>query len=281
MLALLLSLWNALTGQKPAPAPAPPPPAPKATPTPPPPVAPKSAAVAEEFNDAAGAHPSPALWSYHLTGTNGGPGMTDYIRNAATDGQGNLAITAIRENATDPRLPGVTVAYTSAALHTKGKLEAQYGTWSARIQFPLGRGNHPTFALFGKSYTVASDWPACGEVDIMEIQDTLQGVSVNGPGYDFTHGTQISTRAPSDVRGQWHVYACQHEKDKITVLLDGKPIRVITPADLPKGATWVFNQPMFAWLQLDLGSLPGNLPAGQPFPQKMLVDWFRYDPPST
>jgi beta-glucanase (GH16 family) len=164
-------------------------------------------------------------------------------------------------------------------LTTQGRLERQYGTWSARIFMPPGKGHHPTFYLWGATYDPQRNpWPDCGEVDMIELQDTTQGSSIHGPGYDWTHGTQVSVRAPFDVRAGWHTYTCHHAPDRLMILIDGTVVAVFTPAVLPKGRAWVFNQPLFAVLDLSIGTST-NTPDGQPFPIAMLVDWVKYTPP--
>jgi beta-glucanase (GH16 family) len=236
--------------------------------------------VFDDFGGPAGRLPDPAVWAPWLgADADYTSAHTDYPRNACLDGDGHLAITALRETVKDPRLGGRSVRYTTAMLTTQGRVERQYGTWSARIYLPPGKGHHPTFYLWGATYDPKTNpWPNCGEVDIIELQDTMQGSSIHGPGYDWLHGTQISVAAPLDVRGGWHTYTCRHEPDKLTIQIDGGlPVAVFTPAVLPKGKTWVFNQPLFAVLDLSVGT-GTNKPDGQPFPIAMLVDWIRHEP---
>ena len=53
-----------------------------------------------------------------------------------------------------------------------------------------------------------------------------------------------------------------------------------TPASLPAGATWVFNDnPMYAIFSLMVGAPWAGPPDGtSTFPAQMVVDWIRYDP---
>lgn len=52
-----------------------------------------------------------------------------------------------------------------------------------------------------------------------------------------------------------------------------------TPASLPAGGQWVFNQPMYAILQIAVGGAWAGPPdASTPWPAAMLVDSFRYTP---
>jgi beta-glucanase (GH16 family) len=58
--------------------------------------------------------------------------------------------------------------------------------------------------------------------------------------------------------------------------LDGKPYGTVTPADLPPGTHWVYEQPFFLLLNLAVGGAwPGNPDATTRFPQTLTVDWVR------
>ena len=260
---MLQWLWSLLFGKTPTP-----------TPTPVP-TTPTAGSYIDTFDGAN--HALAKNFVFQVSATPGPPAQahSDYPRNASLDGGGHLAMCLLHETVKDPRLT-YPVNWTTAALSTQGALERQYGTWQARIFFPLGTGVHPTFALFGTHYSATNrnSWPACGEIDIMELMGAMQGASVHGPGYDWTHGTQIAKPAPFEVRGSWHNYWCRHEPNCITVGVDSTAILTVTPDDLPKGTTWVFNQPMFAYF--DLALVPNTPPTV--FQTVMLIDTFRYDP---
>src|SRR5271156_1607640 len=81
-------------------------------------------AVFDDFSGPAGAPPNPQLWNYQLAagGTDGQlEAFTNSPRNASLDGNGNLAIVAIKEPI---NIPGFgTFDYTSASLNTNGHLD--------------------------------------------------------------------------------------------------------------------------------------------------------------
>ena len=54
---------------------------------------------------------------------------------------------------------------------TKGKREFLYGKIEARIKIPVGQGLWPAFWMLGANIDQV-DWPACGEIDIMEHINT-------------------------------------------------------------------------------------------------------------
>jgi beta-glucanase (GH16 family) len=58
--------------------------------------------------------------------------------------------------------------------------------------------------------------------------------------------------------------------------VDGNLYQTRTPADLPPGASWVFDHPFFIILNVAVGGAwPGNPDSATVFPQQMLVDYVR------
>lgn len=100
----------------------------------------------DEFNGPAGQLPDASKWGRDI----GGDGFGNYehqyytnsASNAALDGNGNLVITARRENPNNSNQCWYgTCQYTSARLHTNGKFTHLYGTLEARIKISVGQGN--------------------------------------------------------------------------------------------------------------------------------------------
>jgi beta-glucanase (GH16 family) len=232
---------------------------------------PPAAPVADEFNGPAGDPPNPQLWSYEVKG--GGLGAyTDSPRNASLDGNGNLAINALRETLVVP--PHAPIPYTSARIHTLGKFELCYGNLSARIKIPGGQGIHPTFWLLGNNL-VQVGWPTAGEIDIIDAANgTIAGSGLHAPFVDK------ADRAPKDVFDGFHEYSLHWEPDKIVIGMDGIDYATYTPASLLPFTRWGFNDhPMFVVLNIAVGgAIVGPPNDSTPFPATMLVDWMRYTP---
>jgi beta-glucanase (GH16 family) len=245
-------------------------------------------AVVDDFSGPAGAPPNPQLWNHQLGGggTDGQlEALTNSPRNASLDGNGNLAITTIREPI---NIPGFgTFDYSSASLNTHGHLDVCYGTVAARIKLPAtGRGLRPAFFLLGSDVATVS-WPQCGEIDILDTALPVGGSSIHGPGGNDrltlaltgTAGYDVPILFPFDMDADWHDYTLDWRRDKITTSRDGRVFASWTPASLPPGATWAFNDhPMHVILTITvgLGSLVPD--ASTPLPATMLVDWVRYTP---
>jgi len=63
--------------------------------------------------------------------------------------------------------------YTSSRLLTQGKQSWKYGIFEARLKRPKGEGSFPAFWMMGNSYSrQAGNWPACGEIGIVEFLHT-------------------------------------------------------------------------------------------------------------
>ncbi len=236
----------------------------------------------DEFNQAPGTGPDPAKWVHDLGAT----------------GWGNKELqqyTASRENCVvvnDPEATGgralvlraVRMAdggYTSARLKTQGLFAVTHGRIEARLKLPRGQGIWPAFWMLGEGFDRVP-WPLCGEIDIMELVGHLPGTlhgSLHGPGYSGTHGLSKSTVLPGggEFSGAYHVFAVDWQPGRIEWLLDGVAYHAVTPADLPAGATWVFDRkPFFLLLNLAVGGAwPGYPDATTQFPQEYRVDYVR------
>lgn len=89
--------------------------------------------------------------------------------------------------------------------YTSGKIVSptrfKYGRIAIRAKMPLGIGLWPAFFMFGekhKTYDLSS-WPACGEIDIMEIKGNMENkvhyhVHTSGqqPGKEATVNTKLT-----------------------------------------------------------------------------------------
>ena len=135
----------------------------------------------DEFNGPAGASPG-SQWQFDTGGDGWGneelESYTSRPANAQLDGQGHLAITARAEKYTGK--DGVIRNYTSARLQTLNTFQFQYGLVEARIQVPAGQGLVAQFwALGHEAYESEDAWPACGEIDTMEVLGSEPNI-VNG-----------------------------------------------------------------------------------------------------
>jgi beta-glucanase (GH16 family) len=230
----------------------------------------------DEFDGGAGQPPDPAVWTPEV-GTGWGNAQleydTDRVENASTDGQGNLAITAIRESYQGRQ-------YTSARLITQGKREQRLGKIEARIKLPVGQGMWPAFWMLGANIDSVG-WPTCGEIDVVEYRGQEPTVAIgalHGPGYSGGSPISRSTTLPSGegLDQDFHVFSVEWDEKLVTWSLDGQLYHAVSSVDLPSGAPWVFDAPFFMILNLAVGgTFVGPPDASTVFPQTMLVDYVR------
>ena len=243
---------------------------------------------ADEFDKAG--QPNPSFWTYDTGnsgfgnneqenycawGSNATPCSTANP-NAQVEADGFLHITA--------RQPSSGV-YTSARLKSQALFSLMYGRIEARIKMPESQGMWPAFWMLGNNIATV-DWPACGELDIMEhIDGSNPPFHVGGtpPGYDWVqssiHGTGLDGGTPYHPQGfsaaDWHTYGMIWNKGRVQFYIDdpASPYETF----MPGVGTWPFDQgPQFILLNLAVGgSWPGNADSTTVFPSEMLVDYVR------
>jgi beta-glucanase (GH16 family) len=231
----------------------------------------------DEFNQADGTAPDSSKWGYETGGSGWGNNELEYYTPGTNNTRiedGKLVIEARRES-----FGGKD--YTSARLLTKGKWSWTYGRVEARIKIPRGQGTWPAFWLLGTNID-SIKWPTCGEIDIMENigrePGTVHG-TVHGPGYSGGSGIGGPFALPvgAAFADDFHVFAIECETNSIRWFVDGHPYFNVTPANLPAGSRWVFNEPKFLLLNLAVGGAWPGYPDGKTtFPQHMVVDYVRF-----
>ncbi|MEP6715254.1 MAG: protease pro-enzyme activation domain-containing protein [Terriglobia bacterium] len=228
----------------------------------------------DEFDGAAGTLPDASKWALQVGG--GGWGnqeletYTNLPENVHLDGNGHLLIHVESKNG----------AYTSARVLSQGRYSVQYGRIETRAVIPAGSGLWPGFWMLGANCESVG-WPLCGEVDILENKGSEPSInygSVHGPGYS---GGNAVTAEYALANGQtftagFHVFAVEWSPQAITFLVDGAPYQTVTPAALPKGTQWVFDNPFYLLMNVAVG---GNF-AGAPDPktqisQDMVIDYVK------
>lgn len=243
----------------------------------------------DEFDGPAGSAPEAAYWDYDVGGSGWGNDELQFYtarpENVSLDGDGNLVLTARKE-------PYQGRAYTSARLNTRGKFEQGLGRWEARIRVPSGMGIWPAFWLLGANFPQVG-WPACGEIDVMEVRGQAPGVmngTLHATGYSGggalteQYTCQVAPGCASPpctplcpFSEDFHVYAVEVEANRIRFEVDGNIYHEVRQDLLDTGTAWPFGKPFFLILNVAVG---GNY-VGAPdvttvFPQEMRVDYVRY-----
>jgi len=242
-------------------------------------------AWSDEFNAPDGSPVDSSKWVLEIGGNGWGNQELEYYtprRENAFQQDGHLVIKVLQEKYTGQ--DNVSRDYTSARLKTLGKFSQKYGRFEARIKIPKGQGIWPAFWMMGDDIGKAG-WPKCGEIDVMENigkEPALVHGTIHGPGYSGDKGPGASFGLPGDVRfaDDFHLYAVEWGPKFIRFYVDEHLYATRTPADLPKGAKWVYDHPFFMLLNVAVGGgWPGNPDDTTVFPQTMLVDYVRaYQP---
>lgn len=241
----------------------------------------------DTFDAPAGTPPDPSVWNYDLGdgrevglvgwGNDERQTYTDLPENASHDGEGHLVITALElpENS-GLRCHYGPCRYSSARIHTAGKLEPAFGRIEARLKLPQGQGIWPAFWMLGSDFRSAG-WPTAGEIDIMEAlghQPTTVHGTIHGPGYSGAAGIGRSHQLSQSFAEAFHVYALEWEPDELRWYVDDTLYSRIRPDDVP--GPWVFDQPFFIIFNIAVGGYwPGYPDETTSFPQRMLIDYLR------
>jgi len=246
-------------------------------------------AWSEEFD---GTSVDTSRWSFDIGNGVGGWGNQElqYYRqeNARVSG-GYLYIDVKRESYNG-------FSFTSAKLKSQGKVQVHFGKIAARIKLPYGKGMWPAFWMLGRDFD-GNNWPAVGEIDIMEMAGGQGGDIGDRIAYCTMHwdhnggyasyGTRYTNSAK--LSDDFHIYEIEWTPDGLIGRIDG--IQYYYNDFFYNGndgkANNEFQFPFYLILNVAVGGTffdpdilnPADVTA--PMPQSMVVDWVRYYTNST
>ena len=212
-------------------------------------------------------------WTYDLGASGwGNQELQNYTNDSENSyvNDGNLFIVA-RENG---------IHYTSARMKSIGLQEFQYGRIDVRAILPKGQGIWPAIWMLGANYPTVG-WPACGEIDIMELigssPNTVHGTIHYGADWTQHNHTGSGTSIPwtETFSDEFHVFSIDWDENGITWLLDDQPFYTIDNA-VTGSQPYPFDNPFFFIMNIAVGGQwPGYPDATTEFPQFMAVDYVR------
>lgn len=181
---------------------------------------------------------------------------TNRIENTYVE-DGIMYLVARKENFTDQ---SVTKQYTSARLNSK--FAFTYGRVEVKAKLPTGVGTWPAIWTLGKNINEigaywyiegygTTNWPACGEIDIMEHWGSNQNYissAMHTPssfGGTVNHGGQIIPTAST----AFHVYALDWYPDRMVFSVDGVVHYTYKP-DVQNADTWPFDKDQYLLLNI-------------------------------
>ena len=247
-------------------------------------------AWSEEFDYADGAQPSSSTWSWDIGGGGWGNGELQYYTNRTVNSHVNdsqLLVQAAYESYGGS-------AYTSARLHTEGKLHVYQGYIAARIAIAMQNGFWPAFWAMGAQLPTLG-WPYCGEVDIMEQVNgdsagsnpndhtqygtahwNANGINSTEPYTHVQEGGTIAT-SPNTWGSAWHVYAVEWTSSSLAFSVDGAVYATVcTTCSIGTNSFTDASNPMFILVNVALGGqFPNLAPAASSLPAQLQVDWIR------
>ena len=248
----------------------------------------------DEFSNATGANarPNPQEWTYD---TGGGGFGNQELENYCAWGSNTAPCSTASPSAfvgTDGYLhivaqqtsPGI---YTSARLKTQGLFSFQYGRIEFRAQVPEAQGYWPAAWLLGNNVNTV-DWPACGEMDVLERIDAAKTPdwnegSVHGTGFTGSAGLGTVYNFPAgQTAAAWHTFGMIWSPGSVAYYVDNPAQPYVTYANASltglAGAAWPFDAGQSSFILLNMaigGDWPGPPNSSTPFPSQMLVDYVR------
>ncbi|KAK3948006.1 concanavalin A-like lectin/glucanase domain-containing protein [Pseudoneurospora amorphoporcata] len=242
-----------------------------------------------------GSQPSPSKWII-ATGTSypNGPAnwgtnevqtYTKSPSNVNITSSGTLLITPLRSVGDDNN----SSSWTSARIETVadhiacppgGKLLMSASLKFGSAPAPSQMGIWPSFWALGSAFRTSGrfdQWPAAGEIDIAEStngspavwQSLHCGTAPGGPCNEFSG---LSTSTPLERDGRtFHVFSAEIDRsnpggdwreEKLTYLVDGKPMVVLTGAEIGDEKAWTAVTRMPKYLILNVavgGDFPNNV----------------------
>jgi len=169
---------------------------------------------------------------------------------------GTLKIVAKKETFTDQ---GVTKQYTSARLNSK--FAFTYGRVEVRAKLPIGGGTWPAIWMLGKNVIEpgaywtstygTTNWPACGEIDIIEHWGNNQNYVQSAMHTPSSYGNTVNLggQTIATASGDFHVYTLEWTSQKMVFSVDGIVHYTYNPS-IKDASTWPFDTPQYILLNV-------------------------------
>lgn len=198
--------------------------------------------------------PDPERWAFNTGGGGWGNGELQYYmpRGNASVGNGVLTVEARKEKRG-------TCSYSSARMITRGTAEWLYCKIDLRAKLPSGKGTWPAVWMLPADF-VYGDWPASGEIDIMEHVGYDPDVIVQSVHTAKTHGDSAVSRSTGvpGAREEFHNYGLEWLPDRIVFSVDGEQTSVYEKPEDAGPDAWPFDQRMYLLINLAFGGTWGG-----------------------
>ncbi|GAA4400845.1 hypothetical protein GCM10023187_14410 [Nibrella viscosa] len=240
---------------------------------------------ADEFNT--DGPPDPTKWTFER-GFVRNRELQWYQPDNARCENGLLIIEGRREQRPNPNYqPGsdnwktsrFAIEYTASSLLTRGLHSWQYGRFEMRGRIDTRSGLWPAFWTLG----VSGNWPANGEIDIMEyyrgmlLANVAWGTAQRNKAEWRTTKTPLASFGPN-WSNQFHVWRMDWDETAIRLYVDDQLLNTVWLSEtINQDGTGInpFRQPHYILLNLAIGGDNGGDPAATPFPSRFEVDYVR------
>jgi beta-glucanase (GH16 family) len=201
---------------------------------------------------------------------------------------GKLIIEARRERRPNPRFKTdgrdwrskrTDIDYTSSSINTSGHKSWLYGRFEMRGKINISSGLWPAWWTLG----VSGNWPANGEIDIMEYyrKMILANVACMGPDKKaewFTVKKPVDSLGGIAWASDFHTWRMDWDENMIALFLDDVLLNKVELTKLVnKDGSSInpFRQPHYMLLNLAIGGMNGGNPDTTIFPNRFEVDYVR------
>jgi beta-glucanase (GH16 family) len=217
------------------------------------------------------------LWNQETGNGSGGWGNNEleYYTNSLKNtfiSNGNLIIEARKES-----IGGFN--YNSGRMTTQNKKFFKFGRIDIRAKLPVGKGMWPALWMLGTNISTVG-WPACGEIDNMELIGTTPSTVYGTMHWNDAAGSHASKGADyslssGDFSKEFHVYSIVWTQNNISWYVDDLKYIDTSISDVGAG-NYPFNSDLFFIFNVAVGgNWPGSPDNTTVFPQRMFVDYIR------
>ncbi|RYG54241.1 MAG: glycoside hydrolase family 16 protein [Chitinophagaceae bacterium] len=201
--------------------------------------------------------------------------------------KGKLIIEARREDRLNPlfradgnswRSKRQKINYTSSSINTAGKRSWLYGRFVMRGKINTSAGLWPAWWTLG----TAGNWPANGEIDIMEYYRKMILANVAFMGQNGKPEWFTVTKPVDSLGEKWasdfHTWRMDWDQNRISLYVDDVLLNQVALERLVnKDGTGInpFKAPHYMLLNLAVGGMNGGNPGSTRFPNRFEVDYVR------
>lgn len=174
---------------------------------------------------------------------------------------------------------GKKADYTSASINTRGKAAWAHGRVEVRAKVPAGRGTWPAAWMLGESRG-RINWPACGEIDILEYVGYNPGTvhaNIHVKKYNHSIGTGKGAAKKIDSpETKFYVYSVEWDAEKMVFAVDNE-VYFTYENEKSGDDAWPFDKPQYLLLNLAIGGSWGGQKGidDEIFPVRYEVDYVR------